>query len=284
MIMLNNNLRIFITVAEMESITEAAKKLYISQPAVSQAIRKLEEELGVKLFIRNKRSSLMLTDIGHKTLAVAYQMADLENKMYQAAYEENHLMGGTVRIATVPTGASIILSRVLPIFKKQFPEVTVELIEAAPAVVTEMVRTFQADLGIGTPPYQDMEHLLLLKDKMVSISRDEPRRVDLKTAGPDLVLCRVAYESITELLTGQDIDLSHSLVVDAASTQLNMVASGNGHGVISQLMLSTIPNELVCGTVVPKMDMEISLLTHHFDDLPTAAKEMANMILQYKQI
>ena len=83
--MSNNNLRIFITVAELESLTEAAKKLYISQPAVSQAIKKLEEELGVKLFIRNKRSRLMLTDIGKKVLAIAYQMTDLENRLYQAA-------------------------------------------------------------------------------------------------------------------------------------------------------------------------------------------------------
>ena len=51
MIMLNNNLRIFITAAELESLTDAAKKLYVSQPAISQAIRKLEEELNVKLFI-----------------------------------------------------------------------------------------------------------------------------------------------------------------------------------------------------------------------------------------
>ena len=104
MIMLNNNLRIFITAAELESLTDAAKKLYVSQPAISQAIRKLEEELDVKLFIRNKRSSLKLTDAGRDILALAYKMADLENKLYQRAYEENHLMGGMIRIASVPLG------------------------------------------------------------------------------------------------------------------------------------------------------------------------------------
>ena len=102
MIMLNNNLRIFITAAELESLTEAAKMLYVSQPAISQAIRKLEEELNVKLFIQNKRSKLILTNAGKDILALAYKMADLENRLYQRAYEENHLLGGTVRIASVP--------------------------------------------------------------------------------------------------------------------------------------------------------------------------------------
>lgn len=280
MIMLNNNLRIFITAAELESLTEAAKKLYISQPAISQAIKKLEEELDIKLFIRNKRNKLMLTDVGKEILALAYKMADLENRLYQTAYEENHLMGGVVRVATVPLGASLILSRVLPIFKKQFPCVQVELLEGTPLEVKNMVLNYQTDLGISTSPYMDMQHKPLLKDRMISISRDKAEKIDLKKETSDLFLCRVAHDSIEEQLAGQNIDLSHTLVVEAASTQINMIAEGNGSGIISELMLSTIPNELVRGSVLPDIEMEISLIAHDFDDLSTAAKEMATMILE----
>ena len=280
MIMLNNNLRIFITAAELESLTEAAKKLYISQPAVSQAIRKLEEELNVKLFIRNKRNRLTLTDVGKEILVFAYKMADLENRLYQTAYEENHLMGGVVRVATVPLGASLILSRVLPIFKKQFPGVTVELLEGTPLEVKNMVLNYQVDLGISTSPYMDMQHIPLLKDRMISISRDNAESIDLRKETIDLVLCRVARDSLVEQLAGQSIVLSHSLVVEAASTQINMIAEGNGKGIISELMLSTIPNELVRGSVTPKMEMEISLIAHDFGELSTSAREIAEMILE----
>ena len=280
MIMLNNNLRIFITAAELESLTEAAKKLYISQPAVSQAIRKLEEELNVKLFIRNKRNRLTLTDVGKEILALAYKMADLENRLYQTAYEENHLMGGVVRVATVPLGASLILSRVLPIFKKQFPGVMVELLEGTPLEVKNMVLNYQVDLGISTSPYMDMQHIPLLKDRMISISRDNAESIDLRKETIDLVLCRVARDSLAEQLAGQSIVLSHSLVVEAASTQINMIAEGNGKGIISELMLSTIPNELVRGSVTPKMEMEISLIAHDFGELSTSAREIAEMILE----
>ena len=280
MIMLNNNLRIFITAAELESLTDAAKKLYVSQPAISQAIRKLEEELNVKLFIRNKRSSLKLTDAGRDILSLAYKMADLENKLYQRAYEENHLMGGMIRIASVPLGVSLILSHVLPIFKKQFPEVQVELLEGTPFEVKNMVLNFQADIGITTSPYLGLSHRLLMIDHMVSISRDKAVRIDLRKENKDLILCRIAKDSCQEQLAGQNIDLSHAQVVEAASTQINMIENNNGKGVISELMLSTIPNELVRGSVLPKMEIEISLIAHDFDELPAAAKEISDMVLQ----
>lgn len=278
MIMLNNNLRIFITAAELQSLTETAKKLYVSQPAISHAIKKLEEELGVRLFIRNKRSTLTLTEAGKDILALAYQMADLENRLYQRAYAENHLMGGVLRIATVPLGASLVMARVLPIFKKQFPAVKVEMLEGTPLEVKNMVLNYQADLGISTSPYMGLEHKLLMMDRMISIGRDEAIMVDLKEDNKNLVLCRVAYNSILEQLAGQEIDLSHRTIMEAASTQINMIEEGNGIGVISELMLSTIPNQLVRGSVVPKMEIEISLLAHSFSELGAAAKEMADMI------
>lgn len=280
MIMLNNNLHIFIQAAETGSLTETAKKLYISQPAVSQAIKKLEEELNVKLFIRNKRSNLILTDVGREILTLAEQMQALENRLYQTAYEENHLMGGTVRIASVPLATSLILSRVMPVFRKQFPDVEIELFESDPLSVKNMVLEYKADIGISTSPYLGLEHKPLLKDRIVSIDRNRSRTIDLSNDDTDLILCRVAHESITEQLKGKSIDLTHALIVEAASTQINLIANGNGIGAISELMLSSIPNSLVIGKVIPKMEMDISLISHDFNELSVAAKEMANMILE----
>ena len=280
MIMLNNSLRIFITAAELQSLTETAKKLYVSQPAISHAIKKLEDELGIRLFIRNKRSPLTLTEAGKDILALAYQMADLENRLYQRAYAENHMMGGVLRVATVPLGASLVMARVLPAFHKQFPAVKVEMLEGTPLEVKNMVLNYQADLGISTSPYIELVHRLLMMDRMISIGRDGAVKVDLKEDNKNLVLCRVAYNSILEQLAGQEIDLSRSTVMEAASTQINMIEEGNGIGVISELMLSTIPNQLVRGSVVPKMEMEISLIAHSFSELGAAAKEMADMILE----
>ena len=90
--MLNRNLEIFLRVAEYGSITRAAKTLYITQPAASNAISKLEAELNVKLFFRDKRNGLILTDVGQKILLLAKQMEDLDNRIAQTAYQENHFV------------------------------------------------------------------------------------------------------------------------------------------------------------------------------------------------
>ena len=200
--------------------------------------------------------------------------------MYQTAYEENHLIGGTVRIASVPLGTSLILSRILPIFKKQFPNVKAELFEGDPLSVKNMVLSYKADIGISTSPYLGLAHKPLMMDRMVSINRDRSVKLDLTKDTSDLVFCRVAYESVTEQLKSKDIDLTHSLLVEAASTQINMVANGNGTGIISELMLSSIPNELVIGSIKPAIEMEISLITHDFSALSTAAERMTEMILE----
>ena len=271
--MLNHNLRLFITAAETGSLTDAAKKLFISQPAISQGIKKLEEELQVRLFIRSKRSRLILTPVGREILALAYQMADLENRLYQTAYEENHLMSGVVRIASVPLGVSRILSRVLPIYRQRFPNVKVELLE-----VKHMVLDHRADLGISTSPYLGLEHQVLMRDRMISISAQSPEQIDLTEDTSNLILCRVAHESIQEQLAGRAVDISQSMIVEAASTQINLIANGNGRGVISELMLSTIPNCLVRGEVMPSMEVEISLLANHFQELSAPIREMAGMI------
>ena len=75
--------------------------------------------------------------------------------------------------------------------------------------------------------------------------------------------------------------MSHALIVQAASTQIDMVAGGNGTGIISQLMLSTIPNNLAIGKVFPEISLEISLVTHDFNNLSSASKEMSRTIVCY---
>ena len=80
--MISYSLRIFLSVAERGSITKTANELFISQPAVSKTIKSLEQKLSLKLFHRDKRHGLILTDAGEKILLLARQMEQLEQRMY----------------------------------------------------------------------------------------------------------------------------------------------------------------------------------------------------------
>ena len=70
-VMISHSLRIFLKVAENNSVTVTANELFISQPAISKAIKILEQRLNIKLFHRDKRRGLILTDAGEKILLLA---------------------------------------------------------------------------------------------------------------------------------------------------------------------------------------------------------------------
>ena len=86
--MLSHNLRIFLDVANRQSVTETANARFISQPAVSKALQSLERDLNLKLFYRDRKNGMILTDAGAKILFLARQMEDLENRIYQTAFRE----------------------------------------------------------------------------------------------------------------------------------------------------------------------------------------------------
>ena len=131
--MISYSLRIFLQVAEVGSVTKTANALYVSQPAVTKAIRKLETELNLKLFHHDRRRNrLILTDAGEKIFLLAKQMENLEEQIYQTAFSENNFLGGKLRIASVPIATTLILSKALRRYRDKYPAVTVELNEGMP--------------------------------------------------------------------------------------------------------------------------------------------------------
>lgn len=113
-----NNLKVFVNVADAANITRAAEALHITQPAVSKAVKKLEEDLGVALFYRDKRNGLALTDTGERILDFARKMMLLEEKMYQTAYMSKNMLEGTLKIATLPYGSMFFVIKALSRFQK----------------------------------------------------------------------------------------------------------------------------------------------------------------------
>ena len=142
-----------------------------------------------------------------------------------------------------------------------------------------MLLNYRAGLAISTSPYMGLENKVIAHDCIVSINRGRAKNVNIRKNAAGLVLCRIARESILEQLGGKPPDLSQAITVDAASTQINLVAGGAGAGAISRLMLGTIPNDLKTGRLVPEIKMEISLMAHSFSALSPAEKAFADIIM-----
>lgn len=279
--MLNRSLSVFICAAECGSVTRAAKLLYITQPAVSNAIAKLEEELGVRLFSRDRRSGLLLTDAGEKIFALAKQMEDAGNRIYQTAYSEKKLLGGRLRIAALSLLVSTIVAGALREYRTLYPGVEVEIKEGTPNDIFAMVESRAADFALSCAPFGRFHALTLRRDKMAAIlppGRVHDGAVNLAEPPDLLIVNKPAYETLMEYTAAAKIKFGKMLLVQNAETAIRMAEEGVGIGIVSEYTLETLAPEAVRYPVVPEISFEIGMFANDMEDLPPAAAEMARII------
>jgi len=150
-------LRTFVAVAELGTVSKAAVRLRIGQPALSRQIGDLQQELGLRLFDRVGRG-LVLTVEGEQLLADCRRvMTDLD-----AVRERAEVLRrgdrGVMKVAAPPHTIESVLSRFLPQYAEGFPNVSVELSEALGAEQTGMLERGEVHVGIrldqGDPRFE----------------------------------------------------------------------------------------------------------------------------------
>jgi len=136
------------TVAREGSVTAAAKKLYVSQPSLSQMIRQVEGEYGVTLFDRTV-SPLRLTYAGEKYLQAANAMLTLNERLENELREIRQENSGLLRLGISVQRAIQILPVALPWFVMQYPKVSVDLREEGSAKLEELLENGEIDLALA---------------------------------------------------------------------------------------------------------------------------------------
>ena len=120
--MTSDQLHYFKVLAETLNFTQAANNLFISQPALSSAITRLEREVGVKLLVRNRSGKAMLTEAGERFYEHAcLALADIDNGIQLAREIEYGARNSTLRIGAVPCVQSAAWSRTLNDFRVASP-------------------------------------------------------------------------------------------------------------------------------------------------------------------
>lgn len=144
--------KVFYYVAKYKKISLAAEKLFVSQPAVTQTIQKLEEQLGGNLLVRTK-SGIELTEIGKMLYDFASESIEtLDNVEYRFSRYEN-LEEGTIKIRTGSNVAKLILYDALERFSQDYPNIKVEIATGAPNQSIEMLHTGEIDIVLLYLPY-----------------------------------------------------------------------------------------------------------------------------------
>ena len=149
--MLDNNTRYVYEVYRQKSVSGAANALFVSQPAISAAIRKVEKELGAPIFNR-KTLPFTLTDEGKIYMESAEKMLNLETQTAERIYNVRQSTSGTLRIAVGYILSARIVPKILRGFCKQFPQVDVRIFPTEPEELFECLEKGLADV-ILQPPF-----------------------------------------------------------------------------------------------------------------------------------
>jgi DNA-binding transcriptional LysR family regulator len=171
----NFRLRVFRAVAEELSFRKAAEVLHLSQPAVSQHVHALEEEVGVQLFDRARGSGhgsqISLTEAGRVLLGYANRAAEtmVEARRALAALTDETV--GPLRLGASTTVAQYLLPRILGAFLKQYPQVKLSLISGNTEHIVEAVTEKKVALGIieGPAMRREVKTEPMAQDEMVLI-------------------------------------------------------------------------------------------------------------------
>jgi len=146
-----HQLRYFCAIARTGSFTRAAEQEHLAQPSLSQQVRKLEDELGTRLFDRLGRS-VRLTSFGETFLpraeAILRQVEDAKHEIEEMAGVER----GKVVIGSIPTVAPYFLPGCLASFSRKFPDIQVSVVEELTSELLERVQEGTLDLALLALP------------------------------------------------------------------------------------------------------------------------------------
>lgn len=234
-------LRAFLAVAQSLSFAQACQRLHMSQPALSLAIKNLEESLGGPLLSRTTRS-VSLTPEGETLLPIAQRLlAEWENTE-DLLRQHFTLQVGRVAIAAMPSFAANRLPQVIKAFRASHPKINVTVHDVINEQVVEMVRDRRVEIGVVLEPdnLDGLEFVPLYLDRFVAVvpresnfqTRAEVSWADLKNH-PFIALQRPS--TVRRLIETQVGQLPVVFESHQFTTIGRMVAQGLGVSVVPSI-------------------------------------------------
>jgi len=237
-------LRYIIAVAREHHFGRAAESCHVSQPTLSVAIKKLEEELRVTLFERGS-NEVTLTPIGELIVQQAQQTLESANNIKQLAMHGKNQLAGPLRIGAIHTIGPYLYPELIPLLHKSAPEMPLIVEEGYTAVLTEKLKNGELDVIIIALPFKEQGIVTksLYKEPFVVLLPESHPLTSRKTITSELL------EEESVLLLGQghcfrdhvleacpacvpkpglEGDMPHTVEGSSLETIRHMVVSGLG--------------------------------------------------------
>lgn len=242
-------LRAFCQAARLGNITRAAKYVFSSQPAVSQQIRALEEDLGVSLFDRNG-SRISLTPVGRRLFRAAMpSVVGMDRVPDTFAERHRGVVSGELRIAAGGASAAFVVPKYLKRFRDRYPGVRLRVRTGSGAERTRWLQAYEVDIVFGAVdvlPPDLVSHFLFASRTMLITPRDHPlvgrESVDIWeiAAWPVVANSRGRYvRRFSDMLFRlQGVAVDAVVEVDGWNTIKRYVEAGAGISVVPELCLT----------------------------------------------
>lgn len=146
-------LRYITTVARTKHFGRAAEACFVSQPTLSVAIRKLEEELGVTLFERN-RADVTVTPLGERVIEQARKVLESADEIKQIVSEQSDQLGSPIKLGVIYTIGPYLLPYLIPGLKKSAPNMPVIITEDFTDSLAAQLRAGEIDVAILSLPFE----------------------------------------------------------------------------------------------------------------------------------
>lgn len=235
-------LRYFITIAEEGQITSAAKRLHMAQPPLSQQLKLLEEELGVKLVERGSRS-IQLTDAGKALKNRAEQILELSDTIVKEIKDFNNGQKGTLSIGAVSSSGATFLPERIQKFNQNFPGISFEIWEGNTYRILEILNSGIIEIGIVRTPFNisAFNHIRMPLEPMVAAGTNNMHEFALKEhinltelAGKPLIIYRRFEKLIME--TCEKVGFKPNIIcrTDDARSTLLWAESGIGIALVPE--------------------------------------------------
>lgn len=283
-------LEYFVTVSELKNFTAAAKRLHISQPAISKSVHKLEEELGFHLLDRAQKR-VSLTEEGNVFLTLAQdilsRLLDAQNTMT----EYKNLTRGSFRIAVPPLLGAYVFPHLFAAFKSKYPSLEMVVIEDGSSTAVDFVQKEDVHVGlvILPPNLTDLHaHLITSQEIVVCLPIDHPLGTE-----PFLTFDQIKAESIIlynegfllrEIILNEYAKFELTPKVALSTNQIQTIKAFVTKGVgISFLPVNSIKEarRMTKISLSPRLFLDMGLIWKPNKILPLACKAFIDFVNNY---
>ncbi len=254
-----------INIGEEGNITKAAEKLCITQSALNQQLLKLEKELDIQLFERN-RTSLMPTKAGEIYINNAKKVLLIKQDTYRMINDEVERKKGSLSIGFTPNRGSVMFSNIYPIFHSKYPDVSVTPNEMTVKMLQQQIASGDIDIGFLTLNKEQRtsdNHIQILSEKMylivppthrlaerANVGKGMYTEVDIKEVENECFVTIHKKSTLSEIVCSlfDSANINPSILFETSSnaTIVSMVRANLCCGIVPYHYIKNVAKDLPC--------------------------------------